>query len=97
MSYPAVSPFDFHKNGDANRREDDAEPRVKLMGFDLGTFEAHVHVAGDTHVRAVPLTTLRLDDPIILGMAPADAFLAGGWTEQALQGPLSDRQTGEST
>lgn len=80
MSFTARSKFEFHKNGNANRRESGAYPRVLLLAHatepDTADFAGVVvHFAGDEFTREVPRHSINGD--LIADMAPLEAFELG--------------------
>ncbi|MES1947426.1 hypothetical protein C84B14_08757 [Salinisphaera sp. C84B14] len=80
-----VGRFPFTREGHANRRDADAEPRIAVVSIDVEDKRLHYHEAGDEYVRAIDLHKLKLIDPLIEGMEPRDAFMAGVWCEVAMQ------------
>lgn len=84
MNCPAYSRFDFARDGRANRRDHDAEPRVLLLASaiepDTGEFSGViVHFAGDGFTREVPRHSINRD--LIAGIAPEQAFQLGRLVE----------------
>lgn len=84
MNYPAHARFDFCRDGRANRRDRDAEPRVLLLGHVIepgtGDFAGIViHEAGDTYTRQVERHAITAS--LIEGMEPLQAFALGRLVE----------------
>lgn len=84
MTFPAYSRFDFHKDGNAARRDRDAEPRVLVIGpaWHPETDEllcVLMHFAGDPYSREVPAHAINVD--LIKGMTPEQAFDLGRLVE----------------
>lgn len=80
MNFPAHSRFDFHKNGHANRRDRDAQPRVLLLDVVTDPYtgdfaHALAHWAGDEYVREIGRHSI--NDELIAAMQPAQAFDLG--------------------
>lgn len=84
MNYPAFNRFDFHKDGNAARRDRDAQPPVLLLASatdpETDQFAGVVaHFAGDPYSREVPAHAINAD--LIKGMTPEQAFDLGRLVE----------------
>lgn len=77
MSYPELTRFDFHRNGNANRRDHNAQPRVLFIGMELDDNRMHFHIAGDEWVRTAHVYDAALDDELVAGMESAAALRLG--------------------
>ncbi len=77
MSHPELLPFEFHRNGNANRREPNAEPRVLFIGLELDDHRLQFHLAGDEWVRSAHVYDAVLDAELVAGMEPQDALKLG--------------------
>lgn len=80
MNYSAHSRFDFHRHGDANRRDRDALPRVLLLASASDPKTKRfagvvVHFAGDEFTREVPAHAISFE--LIAGLEPGQAFDLG--------------------
>lgn len=83
MSYPELLPFEFHRNGNANRRDRDAQPRVLILDSaqdETGDFAGVIaHFAGDTYTRQVERHSINAE--LIAGLSPEQAFELGRLVE----------------
>ena len=77
MSYPECGMFDFHRLGNAHRRDPNAQPRVLLLGFNPDRDRALLHVAGSPHLLSAHVLDAGVDDALIAAMAPNDALRLG--------------------
>lgn len=89
MNYPAHSRFDFHRNGNSNRRDADAQPRVLLLASanDPDTEQLAgviVHFAGDEYSREIGRHSINAG--LIAGLSPEQAFELGRLVEGAALG-----------
>lgn len=75
MTYAIVAPYDFARDGRANRRDADATPRTLITSIIGGA--VCFHVAGDTHLRMADITAAAEDGELVAGMDPEDAFRLG--------------------
>lgn len=69
-------PFDFHKNGNAYRRDPDAQPRHLLVGIDPNNGDLMFHTAGDEHIEPIPVIHAIFKD-FLRDCDPVDAFTVG--------------------
>lgn len=86
MNYSIFDRFPFSRDGNANRRDKDADPRVLIVdaahylevnGFRVS--EVIVHFAGDEYTRVVPIAEAA---ELVEDMAPGDAY----WMGRAIEG-----------
>ena len=77
MSYPECGMFDFHRPGNAHRRDPNAQPRVLLLDFDPDRDRALLHVAGNPYVLSAHVLDAAVDYDLIAAMAPNDALRLG--------------------
>ncbi|WP_111748789.1 hypothetical protein [Salinisphaera orenii] len=87
MSYAfhAHGRFNFHTNGNANRRDRDTQPRVLILDSahdETGDFAGVVvHFSGDEFTRQVERHSTNAD--LIEGLSPEQAFELGRLVEGA--------------
>lgn len=77
MSYSEIKPFRFSENGNAARREADAQPRVLLDTIDYDQDRIHIHVAGDKYLRSAHVLDAALDHDLVNGLESPDALKLG--------------------
>lgn len=76
-SYQESGRFPSTRNGNANRRANDVEPRVLVLDVSPDNRGARLHFAGDENIRMAWISDLGRDADTLKGMDPLDAFRVG--------------------
>lgn len=90
MNYPAVKRFDFHKDGNAYRRDRDARPANLLCSVDFDNHAIEYHPAGDEYIRSRPVGDVVGDLDCLNGFTPFHAMRIGIEMERTIQARAAD-------
>lgn len=73
--YQRLTPFAFHRDGYANRRDADARPRTLVTSITGPVI--NFHLAGDEYLRTANVADAANDPGLVAGMTPDDALRLG--------------------